>query len=159
MNESDKLEGLQEGESRESGVCTDPYVTESGQDIYTTPEVVETEVVVEETEPEAVLPDTHGLFSGNQAEIQPPYGNQDGGYGAQSFYGEQNQNGGYGVQSPYGNPGGGYGVQPPYGEQNQNGGYGTQSPYGNPNGGCGTQPPYGEQNQNGGYGKSEAKRS
>lgn len=144
MSESDNLEGLQGGEDRESDVSMDPYVSESSQDIYTTPEVVETAAVVEEIEPSAVVTDTHGLFSGNQTDVQPSYGGQPGGYGAQTFYGSQP--GGYRAQNPYGNQNSGYGIQPPYG--NQTGGY-AQSPYGNQTGGYGLQPPYGS--QNGGY--------
>ena len=147
MNESDKLEGLQEGESGVNDVYTDPYVSESSDDIYTTPEVVETTVVAEETEPAAVVADTHGLFSGNQADGQSAYGGQNGGYSVQPSYG--NQNGGYGMQPPYGNQNGSYGAQPPYGSQN--GGYGVQQPpYGNQAAGGEAQPPYG--NQNGSYG-------
>ena len=130
MNESDKLEGLREGEGRGSSVYTAPYVSESSKDIYATPEVVETAGVVEATEPAAVVPDTHGLFSGNQAESQSPYGNR---------------NDGYGVQPSYGNPVGGYGMQPPYGNQNDS--Y-SASPYGNPAGGYDVQPPYGNQTGN-----------
>ncbi len=33
MSESDKREGLQEGEGRENGVYIDPYTSESSQDI------------------------------------------------------------------------------------------------------------------------------
>ena len=83
MSESDKREGLQEGEGRENGVYIDPYTSESSQDIYTAPEVVEPSVVAEETETAAVVADTHGLFSGSQAEGQPSYGNQNSGYGVQ----------------------------------------------------------------------------
>ena len=175
MNESDKMEDQQGGEDRESDVYTDPYVSESSEDIYTTPEVVETAVVVGETEPETAVADTHGLFSGNQAEsygAQSPYGNQTQGYGAQPPYGNQTQ--GYGAQPPYGNQTQGYGAQPPYSSQmqgdygaqpsygnqtgnygaqpsdgNQNSGYGTQSPYGT---GTGSQPSYGNQQAGGGYG-------
>ena len=136
MSESDKREGLQEGEGRENGVYIDPYTSESSQDIYTAPEVVEPSVVAEETETAAVVADTHGLFSGSQAEGQPSYGNQ---------------NSGYGVQPPYGNPAGGYGVQPPYGNQSQQGGYGVQPPYGNPAGGYGAPSSYGNPSQQGDY--------
>ena len=169
MNEPDKWEGLQEKESRDNDVYTDPYVSESSNDIYTTPEVVETAVVVEETESEPAVADTHGLFSGNHADtqipfgnqsqggygVQPPYGDQNGAYGAQPPYGNQNQQGGYVTQPPYGNQNqqGGYPVQPPYGNQNQQGGYAAQPMYGSQNqqGGYPVQPPYGSQNQQGGY--------
>ncbi len=167
MNESDKWEGLQGGAGRENEIYADPYVSDSSRDIYTTPEVVETAVVVEETEPAAVVADTHGLFSGNQTASQVPYGNRNGNYGAQppsrnpadSYsmqppYGNQNPGGVYGAQPPYGNQdsGGAYGMQPPYG--NQNGGYGVQTSYGNQEqaGSCGAQPSYGNQNPGGVYG-------
>ena len=153
MNESDKLEGLQENESRGNDVYTDPYVSESSNDIYTTPEVVETAVVVEETETAEVVPDTHGLFSGNQAQSQPSYGNGNDGCGVPPTYG--NPAGGYGVRSPYENQNqqGGYGAQPPYGSQNQQSGYSVQPPYENQSqqGGYGAQPPYGSQNQQSSY--------
>ena len=128
MNESDNLEGLPGEETK----------------------IVETDVV-----------DTHGLFSGSQQEtnnqenyaanpvypgnnVYPPADNGYGGYGGQSYYG--NQQGGYSVQPPYGNQQGtGYSVQPPYGNQ-QGTGYGVQPPYGNQQSvGYGGQPPYGNQ--------------
>ncbi len=169
MSETDKFEGLQDGESRENDVYTGSYVSESSDDIYTTPEVVEVADVIEETETVSVVTDTHGLFSGNHADSQNPYGNQNGNYdeqppymnptgnyGMQSPYGNQNQRGSYGVQSPYGNQNqqGGYDGQVPYGNQNQQGGYDGQVPYGNQNqqGGYDGQVPYGNQNQQGGYG-------
>ena len=137
MNESDKLEGMQEGGGRED-YYANPYVTGSSRDIYETPEVVESVSVVEAAaEPPVAVADTHGLFSGNQTGsqngvygAQPPYGNQAGAYGAQPPYG--NQTDGYGMQPPYGNQaqGEGYGAQPPYGGQAQGEGYGAQSPYG-----------------------------
>lgn len=151
MNESDKFEELQEGGGRENGVYTDPYVSESSSNIYATPEVVEPAVFAEETENAPVVADTHGLFSGNQADSQSPYGYQDGNYGTQSPYGYPQ--GGY-VQSPYGsqNPQGGYDMQQPYGYQNLQGGYGEQSPYGNQSqSGYGMQQPYGNPNPQGGY--------
>lgn len=156
MNESDKFEELQEGGGRENEVYTDPYVSESSSDIYATPEVVEPAAFVEETENAPVVADTHGLFSGNQADSQSPYGYQDGNYGTQSPYGYPQ--GGY-VQSPYGsqNPQGGYGMQQPYGNQNLQGGYGEQSPYGNQSqqgDGYNMQPPYGNQSQSG-YGMQQ----
>ncbi len=154
MNESDKWEGLQQGTGRENEINVDPYMSDSSRDIYTTPEVMETAVVVEETEPAAVVADTHGLFSGNQADSQIPYGSQNGNYGAQSPYGNQNSGGAYGMQPPCGNQNGAYGVQTSYGNQEQTGSYGAQSSYGNqnPGGVYGAQPPYGNQNQSGGYG-------
>lgn len=152
MNESDKFEGLQGGENRENDIYTDPYVSESGNDIYTTPEVVETADVIEETETVPTVADTHGLFSGNHADSQVSFGNQDGNYGGQSSYGNPAEN--YGTPSPYGNQNSGYGAQMPYGNQSQSGGYDAQLPYGNQNqqGGYGVQPSYGNQNQQGSYG-------
>ena len=149
MSETDKFEGLQDGESRENDVYTGSYVSESSDDIYTTPEVVEVADVIEETETVSVVTDTHGLFSGNHADSQNPYGNQNGNYDEQPPY--MNPTGNYGMQSPYGNQNqlGSYGVQSPYGNQNQQGGYGGQPPYGNQNGGYGIQPAYGSQNQSG----------
>ncbi len=168
-----------------------PYVSESSADIYATPEVVETVDAVEitdtaETETvaetentaEAVnametassaVPDTHGLFSGNQPEEHPnsalfknygggssygnPYQQQGGGYGGQPQYGTQPPYSGQPTgENPYQQQGGGYGSQPPYGGQPS---YGSQPPYsGQPTGenpyqqqggGYGSQPPYGGQ--------------
>ena len=48
MNESDKWEGLQQGTGRENEINVDPYMSDSSRDIYTTPEVMETAVVVED---------------------------------------------------------------------------------------------------------------
>ncbi|MDE7246557.1 MAG: hypothetical protein K2N43_01580, partial [Lachnospiraceae bacterium] len=125
MSEPDnnRSDNLMEG--RES--YTDPYVSESSEDIYATPEVVET---VEETVSAEVV-DTHGLFSGKQPENPDPgfYQNydsqQDDVYGGQSPYGNPYQQGGaYGGQTSYG--------QTTYGSGQQDSAYGGQSPYGNP---------------------------
>lgn len=151
MNEADNNRSDNTVERQES--YTDPYVSESSADIYTTPEIVETVETanpVEETASAEVI-DTHGLFSGKQPENPNPnfYPN----YGGQQPYGNPyQQSGGYGNQSPYGSPcqqGGSYGSQPsPYGSEQQNGAYGGQQPYGNPyqqGGGYGGQPPFGGQ--------------
>lgn len=153
MNEADNNRTDNTVERQES--YTDPYVTESSADIYTTPEVVET--VSEE------VIDTHGLFSGKQPENYNPnfYQNNSG----QPSYINQQQGGTYGSQPPYGDgqqgsaygngqQGSAYGSQPPYGGQSpygngqQGNAYGSQPSYGNPyqqGGGYGGQPPFGGQ--------------
>ena len=148
MNEPDNNRSDNMMEEQES--YTDPYVSESSADIYTTPEVVET---VEETASVEVV-DTHGLFSGNQPENPNPYPN----YGGQVPYGSGQQGGAYGGQMPYGNPyqqGGAYGGQMPYGNPYQQGGtYGGQSPYGNgqQDSGYDSQSSYGDGQQGSVYG-------
>ena len=117
----------------------------------------------------AAVPDTHGLFSGNQPEEHPnsalfknygggssygnPYQQQGGGYGSQPPYGGQPS---YGSQPPYSgqptgeNPyqqqGGSYGGQPPYGTQLPYSGQPTNgNPYQQQGGGYGGLPPFGGQ--------------
>lgn len=150
MNEADNNRTDNTVERQES--YTDPYVTESSADIYTTPEVVET--VSEE------VIDTHGLFSGKQQENYNPnfYQNNSG----QPSYINQQQGGTYGSQPPYGDgqqgnaygngqQGSAYGSQPPYGGQSPYGNeqqgsvYGNQQPYGG-------QSPYGNGQQGNAYG-------
>ncbi len=181
MNESENnLEGRQEENTKDHSdhPYTDPYVSESSADIYTAPQVVETDAVVEETPAPVAVVDTHGLFSGNQQQNagadqagsgypnyggQTPYGNQeDGGYGRQASgdyqtpYGSHpayNSQNPYGSQDYYGNQ---TGSRPPYGNQS---GYGGQPSYYGPNpygsqDAYGNQQPYGS--QTGSYGEQAA---
>ncbi len=129
-------ENRENSENKEERTMTDPYTSESSEDIYNTPDILQSGAEEHvQTEEEK---DTQGLFSGNQQVSTDPYQTQQNPntYAGGGQYGNYNSG-----NNPYGgNAGGGqYGNynsgNNPYGGNAGGGQYGNYNSGNNPYGG------------------------